>query len=83
MPFWMGVLAPEDFCGVRFSSFRPLKWGTSIVVHESPIWDIAASQGSRNAGVHPFILSAGSDGVCSFVCGTARLLATHAVCPCL
>jgi hypothetical protein len=81
MPFWMGILATEDFCGVRYSSFRPLKWGTSLVSHEGPIWDIAASQGGRDAGLHPFILSAGSDGVCSLISGTARLIASHAVCP--
>jgi hypothetical protein len=81
MPFWMGVLTPEDFCGVRYSSFRPVKWGTSLVIHEGAVWDIAASQGGRDAGCHPMILSAGSDGVCNLIAGGARLMGGHGVCP--
>jgi hypothetical protein len=42
-------------------------------VHESAIWDIAASQGSRGAGVHGLVLSAGGDGVCNVISATNRL----------
>lgn len=44
-----------------------------LAVHESAIWDIAASHGSRGAGVHGLVLSAGGDGVCNVVSATNRL----------
>ena len=73
IPFWRGILSPDEVSGVRYSCFRPLKKGTILVGHEGAIWDIAASQGSRGAGVHGLVLSAGGDGVCNVVSATNRL----------
>ena len=74
IPFYGGILSPDDICGVRYSSFRPLKKGTLIAVHGGSVWDIATSQGGAGAGVHPMVLTAGSDGVCSLINPTSRLL---------
>lgn len=73
IPFWRGILSPDEVSGVRYSCFRSLKKGTMLVVHEDAIWDIAASQGSRGAGVHGLVLSAGGDGVCNVISATNRL----------
>jgi hypothetical protein len=67
------VLSPDELCGVRYSGFRPLKKGTLLAAHDGPVWDIAASQGSRGAGVHGLVLSVGSDGVCNIISATNRL----------
>ena len=67
------MLSPDELCGVRYSSFRPLKKGTMVVSHDGAIWDIAASQGGTGAGVHALVLSAGGDGACSVISATNRL----------
>src|SRR5271170_3302926 len=41
IPFCGGIISPDDICGVRYSSFRPLKKGTLLTVHASAVWDIA------------------------------------------
>ena len=74
IPFCGGIISPDDICAVRYSSFHQLKKGTSLAVHGSAVWDIATSHGGSGAGVHPMILTAGSDGVCSLVNPTTRLL---------
>jgi hypothetical protein len=72
-PFWDGILASEEICRVRYCSLRSLKKGTYLVQHSGAIWDMAASQGTTGAGVHPLVLSASSDGVCSVISSTNRI----------
>ena len=75
------MVSPDDICGVRYSSFRPLKKGTLLALHASAVWDIATSHGTSGAGVHPMVLSCGSDGVCSLVNPTSRILGVNRVNP--
>lgn len=79
LPFCGGILSPDEVCGVRYSAFRSLKKGTLLVGHDGPVWDIAASQGGRGAGIHGLVLSAGSDGVCSVTSAPLRLFGTQRV----
>jgi len=78
-PFWGGILLPEEFTLVRFNSLRPVKWGAGMATHGAPIWDVAGSVGGMGTGVHPLVISGGSDGVCQSISGTSRLLAGHNV----
>lgn len=45
-----------------------------LFAHAAAIWDIAASQGGMGAGVHGLVLSVGSDGICTIVSSTDRIL---------
>lgn len=73
MQIYGGVIAPEDVCALRFSSLRPVKRGTMVAVHDGGVWDVAASQGAKGAGVHALVLSGGCDGVCSVASATNRI----------
>jgi hypothetical protein len=44
-----------------------------VVAHEGGVWDVAASQGAKGAGVHALILSGGCDGACCVASPTNRI----------
>jgi hypothetical protein len=71
--FWGGILSPDDVCGIFFSTLRPTKRGLILSSHNSAVWDVATSVGGPGSGLHPFVLTAGSDGVCSLVSSTNRI----------
>ena len=81
IPFLRGIVSPDEFSGVRYNCFRPLKNESMLAVHEGAIWDIAASQGAPGSGVHGLVLSAGSDGVCDVISATNRLFGRAKVYP--
>ena len=53
------------------------------VAHEAAVWDVAASQGGMGAGIHPFVLTVGSDGVCNLVSSANRIFTGSKVSVCL
>lgn len=73
-PFWDGILSPEEICRARYCGIRSLRKGTNLVQHNGALWDIAASQGTTGAGVHPLVLTAGADGVCCIISATNRII---------
>jgi len=73
LPFWDGILCPDELVALRYSSFRQFKKGTMISSHEGPMWATATSEGGPGSGVHPLVLTAGSDGICSVTSPTNRL----------
>jgi hypothetical protein len=81
LPFWKGILCPDEVCGVRYSPFRLFRRKTMLSAHAAAIWDIAASQGGMGAGVHGLVLSVGSDGICAIVSSTNRILSGTRVYP--
>lgn len=58
---------------MHFCALRPTKRGLLLTAHDSAVWDAAASVGGRGAGVHPFVITGGSDGICNLVNSTNRI----------
>jgi hypothetical protein len=58
------------------------KRGMLFAAHDSAVWDAAASVGGPGAGIHPYVLSGGSDGVCNLVSSTSRIFVGSKVCSC-
>ena len=75
------MLCADDVSAVRYSSFRPLKHGTTLAVHEGGVWDVAASRGGSGGGVHGLVISGGADGVCCVISVSNRISAGSKVHP--